>query len=51
VRPAAHPAQGARVIFTVEGALDELGARLLACSVALVPSSAVPIIATMRSFA
>lgn len=36
--------QTARVIFSIEGALDELGARLLASSVAMVPSSMVAVI-------
>jgi len=36
--------QTARVIFSIEGSLDELGARLLASSVAMVPSSMVAVI-------
>ena len=33
-----------RVVFTIEGALDELGARLLALSVASIPASSVAVI-------
>jgi hypothetical protein len=39
-----HQAHARRVIFSVEGTLDEFAARLLACSVAQVPASSTAVI-------
>jgi len=39
-----HQAHSRRVIFAVEGTLDEFGARMLACSIEQVPASSTAVI-------